>query len=384
MTKRQMWIFKYVINDVIYYYGKRPDGYLGIETDINKLDPNITHIIYDPDITADEDTIMIKNPSGLKKYHDLIKKVITDLVVNDLLGSCDIHTENTGQMSYTAENFNYSMYVKLVYLHDDFEITNSKGHIYPIKGLASTWNYLIYDTYIVTFSGVQGFRTKYTKLERDHTGYKHSHLRSGELTYSGNYCLGTSDVSARVSNNTSLEDLDVLYDVVIMDQFVKWESIETQPHIKMVTIIPTSSSNVKYTPLKEEQLLNMVIKPSFESSYGMFYATVEIPKEDQENIDIFTDTNELYYRNESKSYIKRKALLEYFKPVEPREMTSDDKYYFKGYQKRHMIGYTAEEANKILNTMYIKNVYDTSGIEKELTLIMNNDIYNPSLEEATI
>ena len=49
MTDLKKWIFRYVINDVTYYYGTRRGGIIGFETDVMNFEDTVTHVIYDPD-----------------------------------------------------------------------------------------------------------------------------------------------------------------------------------------------------------------------------------------------------------------------------------------------------------------------------------------------
>lgn len=381
MTDLKKWIFRYVINDVTYYYGTRRGGIIGFETDVMNFEDTVTHVIYDPDRIISEDEIVHNKGQHLRNYYDLTKKILTDLIVNDLYDRCDvIDRYYTFNYTYTGLSYDHPI-LEFIYLHDDFDITNSRNEIYTIKGLASTWNYTLIGRN-VTYDNVKGFRTKVTDLESGHRGYRHSHLRANQMYDHTAYCLGTSDVSSRKRSHTAIEDLDILYDVVIMDSFVRWESLEGGPHTQIQNIIPINYVIVKPCDLTDDIIKKMMIKPSFDSARNVFYVTVKIDNDDS-IIDIFNDTNDSYQFKGGGTYgVNRNDMLNLFK--DPRSSSTDRYYYFKGNKEVQKVGYSKEEISRMLTSMFIKNTYNVSNIETELNIMINNDIYRPSIEEATI
>ena len=276
MTK--LYLFKYVIDGEIYYYGYKHDGISGIVRSTDELSTHVTHLLYEKNMSSDVIQIVHNH---VELIYDLIGKMLYDIVSNNLYEKCDIHSYH---LMYEITDFS-GIYFNVAVRHDDFMITNTNEQKYFIKGLMSKLVYKINDSGTVILYDVRGVRTKLTYFDKQ-TQYKHSHLRSGFSE--DNYCLGLSDLRTRKQNNVSLSDLDIVYDISILESFVRWESLEGGPHYRMKDMFSMSTANrdTNSIELTEELIDRINVKMSFDRPSRMFRSKVELNITNTAPIDI--------------------------------------------------------------------------------------------------
>jgi hypothetical protein len=379
---KKKWLFKYNIDNIDYYFGYKKDDIIGLTNDINDLIINdCIYYLYDPN-AANDDLIYRYNNINLKLYYQLIEKVLIDIVSNGLYDRCDI----IGNVTALNMNNNY-FFIEVIYLHKDFEITNTRNELYIIKGLVSSWRYNISHDCKINYNYVSGFKTKVTELEMKYN-YRHSHLNQENVFQKTNYCLGFSDIRDRTLHNINLDDLDVMYDIAIIDQFVKWESLEGNPYISIIKLFNynTDINDADFIKIKDEQIKDLTIVSKFDSVTQLFKVDCSLDlKGNDQLVDIFNDNIDFYFmKSEDNDYcsITKCEFLKNFKEAEP--IDTKYIYYFKGYKTIYEVGYTKEEINRLAEANLIKYVYNTVDIEQELNILINNDIYKPTVAESYI
>lgn len=371
MTK--LYLFKYVIDGEIYYYGYKNDSVSGIVRSTDELSMHVTHLLYEKNTLSDAIQI-VHDHVGL--IYDLIGKMLFDMVSNNLYEKCDIHSYN---LLYEVTDFS-GICINVAVLHDDFTITNTNEQKYIIKGLMSKLIYRITDSGTVILWDVRGVRTKLTYFDKQ-VHYKHSHLRSG--LSEENYCLGISDLRTRRQTNVALSNFDIVYDISILESFVRWESLEGGPHYRMKDMfqIRSVSTDVSNVELTEELIDRINVKMLFDRPSRMFRSKVELNITNTAPIDISTDTDEFYAYRPATNYCVTRTYLMDNLPVKRDKFRISQQYYFKGHKNVETTEFTKEEIDLIVNSFFTRQLLNATSIQSIINNIVNNDIYRPTIAE---
>jgi hypothetical protein len=347
-------LYKFEIDGVIYYYGLRKDDVKGIMIGMDDLKlENHIHQLYIPEEVGDD---IVLNKARVDADYILIKKILEDIVSAGFYDKCDIYTKNECTLA--------------AYAHNDFIITNSNNHKFIIKGLISKiWYSIDPSNNEIKVKNYSGVRSKQTHIE-NRKSYLHSHLR--RIAEENTYCLGISDLGNRFSDIISIEDLDVIYDIILVDNFVKWESLEGGPYVRMLNmfedLIESISSN-SIINLTREDLDNINFKLTYQDR--MFNVNLEINNQNNINIQKDVLTDKYYYGDNCQYEIKKLLKLFTNNTVSSRLIS----YYFKGNKTSEIITFSKEEINIVLNSMMKKSNISNTQINE----IINTDIFKPTL-----
>ena len=161
--------------------------------------------------------------------------------VNSIVPILDAIYPNNYDLQFDKESNHLNLLIKF----DTFTIINSNRNTRDISGLYVLINFEMNGDEDVVVSEFRGFRSTYD-LEAYKHGYAHSHLhakRSGDLFRSTNFCTGSTGftaVLAELRDNIDLEKFELfLYD---LDNYVRWESLEGTPYIRMATTTIVNST----------------------------------------------------------------------------------------------------------------------------------------------
>ena len=148
----------------------------------------------------------------------------------------------------------------------EFTIKNSSGDTHKILDLYVVLKPVLCSNGPNFGNSIYGFRTTLTDKEYS-SGYIHSHISSIDVYFEhfslNNYvyksfCLGSSEVIdiMQILNNSSSFDKNMFELLLLtLDTYVKWESLEGGPYIKMSSISNTQAINrkfINYPEFKEE------------------------------------------------------------------------------------------------------------------------------------
>lgn len=149
-------------------------------------------------------------------------------------------------MSTFDSNYYYQITIQrvvdIITHYPEVKLKNSKNQYHLIKDLFTKIKFTFTDVVHIDF---QGMRTSYSETEYQYH-YRHSHLHHGEGMVSKmmftRFCLGSSEVSFAIEflknniiNKESIEDSLYLL-MNLITAFVKWESLEGGPYIKIETL----------------------------------------------------------------------------------------------------------------------------------------------------
>jgi hypothetical protein len=101
-------------------------------------------------------------------------------------------------------------------------------------------------------------RRRTLSLKEFESGYRHSHLRSHRNEY-GDFCLGNSDYSLIIQElqiSLSENSWNMLF--LSLENYLKWESLEGGPHIKLENITYSAKSNNKLLDNYAETILPLI------------------------------------------------------------------------------------------------------------------------------
>ena len=170
--------------------------------------------------------------------------VITQAVTADTIKEC-------------AEQFfeNVSVTSTDVYIYfPELTITNEYDLSIDIKGLIVKLEYMIQRDNTVLIDRIQGLRTEMNLIQ--FLGkYNHSHLPKYHINEFGNFCLG-SETPIREMTQNPITDLDMLFATI--NSYVRNESVEGVPHIKMDTVMDLGSVLTKILSGKEPKVKHIV------------------------------------------------------------------------------------------------------------------------------
>lgn len=155
-----------------------------------------------------------------------------------------------------------------------FTITNSAREKHEITDLYVRLKFFLTDKGPQFGTSISGFRTTLTDKEAE-WGYLHSHISSKtnyfdsfngncEDTLCKSFCLGTSEVLDLMQTMEGAEDFDKnIFELFLLtlDTYVKWESLEGGPYIKMQYLSNVQSSTQRYNYQRDyAQLAFNIIK----------------------------------------------------------------------------------------------------------------------------
>lgn len=170
--------------------------------------------------------------------------VITQAVTADTIKEC-------------AEQFfeHVSVTPTDVYIYfPELTITNEYDLSIDIKGLIVKFQYTIQSDNTVLIDRIQGLRTEMNLIQLLGK-YNHSHLPKYHTNGFGNFCLGYETPIREMTENP-ITDLDMLFATI--NSYVRNESVEGVPHIKMDTVMDLSSVLTKILSGKEPKLKHIV------------------------------------------------------------------------------------------------------------------------------
>ncbi len=170
--------------------------------------------------------------------------VITQAVTADTIKEC-------------AEQFfeHVSVTPTDVYIYfPELTITNEYDLSIDIKGLIVRFQYVIQSDNTVIIDRIQGLRTEMNLIQ--FLGkYNHSHLPKYHTNGFGNFCLGY-ETPIKIMTENPITDLDMLFATI--NSYVRNESVEGVPHIKMDTVMDLSSVLTKILYGKEPKVKHIV------------------------------------------------------------------------------------------------------------------------------
>ena len=154
--------------------------------------------------------------------------------VNSIVPILDAIYPNNYDLQFNKETNHLNLLIRF----DTFTIINTNRDTRDISGLYVLISFTINDEEDVVVSEFKGFRSTYD-LEAYKHGYAHSHLnvkRSSDLFRATSFCTGSTGftaVLAELRDKIDLEKFELfLYD---LDNYVRWESLEGTPHIRMAS-----------------------------------------------------------------------------------------------------------------------------------------------------
>ena len=255
-----------------------------------------------------------------------------------------------------------------------FQISNSEGYSHTIKDLfVKLYTTIDQSTGKISFeNSISGFRTTLTDAEL-HTGYLHSHLKSADRNYFESFntkdvpnrwfCLGSGETLDLLDVMAGADEFDKnLFELFLytLDGFVKWESLEGGPYIKLRSIHLNSENDVsKYqirTHIVEsaKDILRYDTDLQRKLKYTFSNGNVSvIPDMDfEEVLKIFflgKNLMSMFCIYESRDYWKVPE-----KYLNTQEYTENEGILFRGYKK----------SLKLIDTVYQKNreLLDTSNL----------------------
>jgi len=126
-----------------------------------------------------------------------------------------------------SKNFNVLIH------YPEVIITNSKGYTHKIKDL-----FVVLMFYAGRLEDIKGFRTTFSSKEFV-SGYMHSHLPVGDIHRVNSFCKGSSEFNDIVIKfkNHEVTELTFKHLLFSINSFIKWESLEGGPYIKIVGIL---------------------------------------------------------------------------------------------------------------------------------------------------
>jgi hypothetical protein len=246
-------------------------------------------------------------------------------------------------------------------------ITNSKEYKHKIKDLFIV---LIFKNGIL--NDIKGFRTTFTSAEYI-SNYVHSHLPIYGINQVNSFCVGSSEFYSIVKKfkQNEVTELTFKYLLFSIDSFLKWESLEGGPYIKIQDILYVAPKNIID--------LNDI-------SFG--FLTEDVRKKIVENSEIVIKKT-LYQTIYEVKITKFKELLEIL-PNEYKTITIQDEKYVKRSLPTHEESiknyriYTNkfDKKIKVLNSNILPDieniVFDNEvgsefieKLEKELTIKIN-------------
>jgi len=170
--------------------------------------------------------------------------VITQAVTADTIKEC-------------AEQFfeNVSVTPNNVYIYfPELTITNEYDLSIDIKGFIVRFQYMIQMDNTVLIDRIQGLRTEMNLIQ--FLGkYNHSHLPRYHINEFGNFCLGSATPIREMTQNP-ITDLDMLFATI--NSYVRNESVEGVPHIKMDTVMDLGSVLRKILRSKDPKVKHIV------------------------------------------------------------------------------------------------------------------------------
>jgi len=255
-------------------------------------------------------------------------------------------------------------YFEVITYHGDLIVSNSKGQTRPIKGMYSKMKYICYSkSNLVRFSNFQMFRDRYLST----SDRCHPHVASSHDGRFSGICLGTADIKNQMRTGRSASRVDHYENLLYIDSFIRWESLEGGPYGRMVDF---------YSPYKGEII-----------NYNTAMVSKVISELPQKNLDLAISTERLEIdrgqisdlligiegikKNTFDSREFRENLVE-LTPVTRKETSN---VYFRGEKIDIHIGITEEDRNVIIKCA--KTVYDQIN-DRMVTAITNriNNIIN--------
>lgn len=161
-----------------------------------------------------------------------------------------------------GDNYDWSVSNKLIIHWPEFEITNSKKHKHTIRDLfVKVFIIWSSDGKKARLSQVpNGKRLTLTQAEVN-VGYRHSHMSSGTTSEWGHFCVGSGPVPDMIAQ--LLEDINpenFFLFLVLLDQYVRWESLEGGPYIRMASISTSSGSSGSFNPITSPAEVKSVVE----------------------------------------------------------------------------------------------------------------------------
>ena len=213
---------------------------------------------------------------GNKKQAKAFKKQIESVIkVLD-----DVHKENWDfhfrGYTYDSGKIIFTLFVVIHY--PEFEITNSKNEKHTIKDMFVSFDinrskyYESYeskeDNYIWFFKNIKGTRTTFSYKEII-SDYAHSHMSwflDSIETYNvlslHPFCFGYNSDIQKQQNALMVEYTPESFEffLLLIDSFLKWESLKGTPYRKISNINFVSSNAKRAETLTENDMLNCYIK----------------------------------------------------------------------------------------------------------------------------
>ena len=255
-----------------------------------------------------------------------------------------------------------------------FQISNSEGYSHTIKDLfVKLYTIIDQSTGKISFeNSISGFRTTLTDAEL-HTGYLHSHLSSVDRSYFESFntkdvpnrwfCLGSGETLDLLNIMNGADEFDKnLFELFLytLDGFVKWESLEGGPYIKLRSI-QLNSENDRY----KYQIRTHIV----ESAKDILRYDTDLQRKlkytfSNGNVSVIPDMD---FEEVLKIYFLDKNLMSVFCIYESRDYwkvpekylntldyTENEGILFRGYKK----------SLKLIDTVYQKNreLLDTSNL----------------------
>lgn len=255
-----------------------------------------------------------------------------------------------------------------------FQISNSEGYSHTIKDLfVKLYTIIDQSTGKISFeNSISGFRTTLTDAEL-HTGYLHSHLRSADRNYFESFnteyisnrwfCLGSGETLDLLDVMAGADEFDKnLFELFLytLDGFVKWESLEGGPYIKLRSI-QLNSENDRY----KYQIRTHIV----ESAKDILRYDTDLQRKlkytfSNGNVSVIPDMD---FEEVLKIYFLDKNLMSVFciyksrdywkvpeKYLNTLDYTENEGILFRGYKK----------SLKLIDTVYQKNreLLDTSNL----------------------
>lgn len=163
------------------------------------------------------------------KYKDLIyKREDVTAIANSIFGEERVDSVEHGSFEYD-----------IIIHFPEFVISNREGRFRTIKDLYIKLNVRMNDmdgsSYKVNLD-MDGVRTTFT-LSEVNSNYSHSHLCTANIGSWQNFCLG-SDFMATLIQNVEMDLTEENWYLLFfsMMNYLKWESIDSTPYIKMQSI----------------------------------------------------------------------------------------------------------------------------------------------------
>lgn len=354
----------------------------------------ITNINFDRDLTS----INLTEKEILLKYLDNNKLKHLSLLLEVL----DEHYENTYDIKFNS----YFTSVILYIYYKDITITNSLNHHHNIKSLfvEITLEFSI-SKKLFYFQNLKGARFNLT-LDEYISQYRHSHLsRTDELGQFDYFCIGNGiyNIYAKSNENGKINYIGILNEdsnkkvtiddlkismksfFISIDNYVKWESTEGGPYIRMNSIgsketeeIKINSSKIfnysRYVDYTLENYKNVLNLEIFIINYIDIKYEEERLKELESN-DIFNIIENI--PDEITKTLPRSVLCYYdngkfykFKNnIKPYKPIRETNFIFKNRKVNHII--KSNEIEKIDNLIVNPNVIH-GIILKYLDFLINN------------